>query len=212
MAVDMTGFGSIGLVSFILLLLVVVCLFKIVSGLLKGILSLFFGKKPVDDDYEVKEFDGSNLPEQFVVVSLKKDDVLLSSYITEIGAVKVNRDSDRHDAFHSDMEDEENDWLAFVDFIGNLRVVVYDWDEETLLREGVEDNLETDLGNLVSIALDMSKRAFPGLPSYELTYLYAHGDKPLSSKHAFPGNQVIQNCEMMIIVYAASVSQLGNVE
>ena len=172
----------------------------------------------------------SILPEHFVVVDLETTGLdPLRHEIIEIGAIRVNRDSVRHQTFHCFIKptqkvpkkitkltgitqaivDEKGDPIEaglrqFADFAGDLRIVTFnaEFDMAFLRHAGAQFGLT--FANPVSCALKMARRAWPGRRSYRLADLSADGGLDTTDSH-----HAIGDCRRALIVYTGAVSRLG---
>jgi DNA polymerase III epsilon subunit family exonuclease len=179
-----------------------------------------------------QKVDLSVLPEQFVVADIettglepKKDEII------EISAVKVNRDSNIHTTFSSlikpekkvpkkiteltgitsEMLEREGEKLdsvmtEFVNFVGDLRLVFFNAPfDHTFLRNAAH-RIGMKIENPVSCALDMARRAWPGLKSYKLEDLARTGGLNTEGKH-----RALKDCELTITVYTAAANKLRRI-
>lgn len=172
------------------------------------------------------------LPEQFVVFDLETTGLKPDLHeIIEIGAIRVNRDSDNHDTFQSlvkptkkipkriteitgitqamvdkDGEDLEVILPQFLDFIGDLPLVTYNADFDMSFLKAAIDKTQARKGplkNRVSCALKMARRAWPGLKSYKLPDLAKKGNLSDEGEH-----RALGDCKRATIVYAAAALEL----
>ncbi len=196
----------------------------IIVGILVLGVYLYFRFRP-------KKIDLSMLPEQFVVFDLettglnnKRDEII------EIGAVKVNRDSDNHTTFQTlikpskkvpkritqitgitqemvdtDGEILENALSEFLDFIGDLRLVIFNAPFDMGFLNQALKNQNKEIKNPVSCALKMSRRAWPGLSSYKLGDLAKIGGISSEGSH-----RALKDCEMTMQIYTAAAAELGS--
>lgn len=180
-----------------------------------------------------KKPDFSMLPAQFIVLDLETTGLdPIKHEIIEIGAVKVNRDSNNHSTFQAlvkpnkkvpkkiteitritqEMLESEGEEISsvlkeLVDFIGDLRIVTFNAEFDMGFLNEAAKRHEIEFQNPVSCALKMARRAWPGLKSYKLAHLANAGG--LSSK----GNhRALKDCELAITVYTAAASKLGSVQ
>ncbi len=180
-----------------------------------------------------KKADLSMLPEQFVVFDLETTGLNPTKHeIIEIGAVKVNRDSNNHTTFQAlvkpskkvpkkiteitgitqKMVDSEGEEMGsvlkeFVDFIGDLRLVTFNAEFDMgFLKEAAKSH-GLLIKNPVSCALKMARRAWPGLQSYKLADLANMGGMSSKGNH-----RALKDCELTITVYTAAASKLGSVK
>jgi DNA polymerase-3 subunit epsilon len=179
------------------------------------------------------EPDISFLPKQFIVYDLETTGLNPDKHeIIEIGAVKVNVDSNIHDTFTilvqckkklpkriseitgitSEMLETQGESLEiaineFLKFVGDLRMVAFNapFDHNFLLNAASRFGITLD--NPVSCALDMARRAWPGLRSYRLGTLAAMGGLDTKGTH-----RALKDCELTITVYCAAANKLGCIE
>lgn len=177
--------------------------------------------------------DLSILPEQFVVIDLETTGLDPTKHeIIEIGAVKVNRDSDNHTTFQVfvkptkkipkkiteltsiTQEMVEKDGVALesamadlVSFIGGLRLVAYNAEFDMGFLRNAAARSGVVIDNPVSCALKMARRAWPGLKSYRL------GDvsNPLGRPTDGGAHRALHDCTLTVTVYAAAASKLRSV-
>ncbi|MBI2960914.1 MAG: 3'-5' exonuclease, partial [Betaproteobacteria bacterium] len=173
--------------------------------------------------YGKPRVDLSVLPHQFVVVDLETTGLDSSRHeIIEIGAVRVNRDSDHHTTFQAfikpsrkipakitkitgitqemierDGEPLEPVLRQFLEFAGNRRLVFYnaEFDMAFLSRAAARTGLKIE--NEVSCALDMARRAWPRRRSYKLTDLAKSGGLSTDGAH-----RALHDCRLTITVYS----------
>ena len=176
--------------------------------------------------------DLSVLPPQFVVVDVETTGLDSKKHqIIEIGAVKVNRDSDHHSTFQvlvklndklprkiaemtgitTEMLEREGESLEvaiaeFLEFAGNLRLVAFNAPFDLAFLSRAAAQIEKRVENPVSDALDMARRAWPGRRSYRLADLSR--DKGLVTK----GNhRTLKDCQLTMTVYCAAASKLKSI-
>jgi DNA polymerase III epsilon subunit-like protein len=70
-----------------------------------------------------------------------------------------------------DKEPLEKVMSEFLGFIGELRLVFYNAPFDMSFLTRAARQVSRDIRNPVSDALDMARRAFPGMPSYKLSEL-----------------------------------------
>ena len=176
------------------------------------------------------DIDLTSLPARFVVVDLETTGLDSTQHeIIEIGAIRVNRDSNIHDTLQAlikptqripkkiskmtgisqDMVDRDGEPIGkmmeeFAKFIGDLPLVVFnaDFDMAFLRRAAKQHNLV--IGNPVSCALKMARRAWPGRKSYRLRDLAKDGGLLGEGTH-----RALDDCKRALIVYSAAASTLG---
>ena len=180
-----------------------------------------------------EKVDLSILPEQFVVLDLETTGLdPLKHEIIEIGAVKVNRDSNNHTTFQAlikprrkvpkkitqitgitqEMVDADGGDIGstlkeLIDFIGDLRLVTFNADFDMGFLQEASKKHDITIRNPVSCALKMARRAWPGLKSYKLADLANTGGLSNKGHH-----RALKDCELTITVYTAAASKLGSVE
>ena len=191
--------------------------------------------KPVDigtSDIEGsrrKRVDLSSLSQRFVVVDLETTGLDPTRHeIIEIGAIRVNRDSDVHETFQvlvkplkripkkitqitgisQDMVDHEGEPLEiaireFAAFIGDLPLVTFNAEFDMAFLQNSAKQHNVVIGNPVSCALKMARRAWPGRQSYRLSDLAKDGGLSDEGTHRSLGD-----CQRALIVYTAAVSRL----
>lgn len=174
----------------------------------------------------------SLLPEHFVVVDIETTGLDPEKHeIIEIGMVKVSRDSNvhttlsalvkpkkkvskkitgltgiTHEMLDRDGESLESAMEAFLDFIGDLRLVYYNAPFDHAFLSKAAGLSGKKIENPVSCALDMSRRAWPGLKSYKLANLAGMGGLDTNGNH-----RALKDCELTISVYAAAATKLGRI-
>jgi len=179
-----------------------------------------------------RKTDLSMLPEQFIVLDLETTGLDSSKHeIIEIGAVKVNRNSNNHATFQAlikpskkipenitqitgitqDMIDKDGENLEsvlkeFIDFIGDLRLVAYNAEFDMGFLKEATKNYGLKINNSSSCALKMARRAWPGLKSYKLADLAKIGGLSTKGTH-----RTLKDCELTMIVYTSAASKLKTV-
>jgi DNA polymerase III epsilon subunit family exonuclease len=176
--------------------------------------------------------DISLLPEHFVVVDIETTGLDPEKHeIIEIGAVKVNRDSNFHTTLSAlvkpskkvskkiteltgitdemldrDSEGIESAMNGFLEFIGDHRLVYYNAPFDHTFLTKAASLVGRKIENPVSCALDMSRRAWPGLKSYKLASLAGMGGLDTNGNH-----RALKDCELTMTVYAAAATKLGRI-
>lgn len=171
------------------------------------------------------------LPEKFVVVDIETTGLDSTKHeIIEIGAVMVNRDSTMHDTFSSLVKPEKklskriteitgitnemleregeklNDVMSkFLHFVGNSRLVFFNAPFDHAFISNAAIKMGVQINNPVSCALDMSRRAWPGLKSYKLSYL-------AKSLDTTGTHRALKDCELTVTVYCAAANILRRVD
>lgn len=179
-----------------------------------------------------KPVDLSILPERFVVVDLETTGLDSSKHeIVEIGAVRVNRDSDVHDTFQAFIKTRkkiptkitaitgitqamiEKDGVVleealreFCKFAGDHRLVSFnaEFDMAFLHKAAVDSGLA--LNNPTSCALKMARRAWPGRKSYRLVDLAKDGGLSVAGAH-----RALHDCRLTITVYTSAATTLRSI-
>jgi DNA polymerase III epsilon subunit family exonuclease len=176
--------------------------------------------------------DLSVLPAQFVVVDVETTGLDSKKHqIIEIGAVKVNWDSDHHTTFQvlvklndklprniaemtgitAEMLEREGESLevaiaAFLEFAGNLRLVAFNAPFDLAFLSRAAAQIEKRVENPVSDALDMARRAWPGRRSYRLADLSRGGGLATKGNH-----RTLKDCQLTMTVYCAAASKLKSI-
>jgi DNA polymerase III subunit epsilon len=172
------------------------------------------------------------LPEQFVVVDLETTGLDVSKHeIIEIGAVRVNRDSDHHTTFQAfvrpsrkipkkitdltgitqDMIEKEGERLEvvlrqFIEFAGNHRLVFFKAEFDMAFLSNAAAQCGLKIENQVSCALQMARRAWPGRRSYRLADLSKDGGLSTEGAH-----RALHDCGLTMTIYGAAASKLRSV-
>lgn len=179
----------------------------------------------------VQPSDLSILPERFVVFDLETTGLKAGvNEIIEIGAIRVNRDSDNHDTFQtfvvpkgrigkriseltgitSEMVEAEgisleNAVTEFRQFVGDLPLVAFNAPFDEAFLSAACSSVSVDkFTNEVYCALNMARRAWPGRSSYRLQALANDGNLSNADTH-----RALGDCRRAMIVYAAAASELG---
>lgn len=175
---------------------------------------------PVSDD----------IHDQFVVIDVETTGLsAFEDEIIEIGALKVNKDSDQHQTFQTlikptkkitqkitDINGITNEMVekdgvalnealeALKQFIGDLPVVAYniDFDKEFI-------NIAAERLGMKKIikrgrcALKIARKAFPGLKSYKLSYLAEVAGYKTQGMH-----RALADCQMTAVVYMSGAPRV----
>jgi DNA polymerase III epsilon subunit family exonuclease len=172
----------------------------------------------------------SSVPQRFIVFDLETTGLDPTRHeIIEIGAIRVNRDSNAHDTFQAlvkpmkripkkitqingisqDMVDREGEPLEtvlrdFVEFIEDLPLVSFnaDFDMGFLRNAAKQHNLV--IRNRVSCALKMARRAWPGRQSYRLCDLAKDGHLSDEDTH-----RALGDCKRAAFVYTGAATTLA---
>jgi DNA polymerase III subunit epsilon len=182
---------------------------------------------------KTKSIDMSILPPQFVVVDLETTGLDPEKHeIIEIGAVKVNRDSNTHatlqalikidkkvpkkiteitgittEMLERDGEPLEVAFPQFLEFVGDLRLVFFNAPFDVAFLSRAAARFDKKIENPVSCALDMARRAWPGQKSYKLESLARTAGFSTTGTH-----RALKDCELTITVYGAAAVKLGRVQ
>jgi DNA polymerase III epsilon subunit family exonuclease len=175
--------------------------------------------------------DLSVLPAHFIVLDLETTGLDPERHkIIEIGAIRVNRDSTRHDTFRAlikiqgtvpakitnitgitteilaaDGEVIETALPQFIEFIGDLRLVTFNAPFDIGFLGAAARAQGLTIKNPCSCALDMARRAWPGRKSYKLSAL---------TKNLGAGKQnhrALDDCQLALTVYGAAASKLRRI-
>lgn len=175
--------------------------------------------------------DLSMLPERFVVYDLETTGLNPDRHhIIEIGAIRVNRDSDQHETFQTlviprgrigkriteitgitrEMVKTDGVSLAealkeFRSFVGDLPLVAFNAKfDDSFLAAACRATSSDRFANESCCALLMARRAWPGRSSYKLSELAKDGNLSAEGTH-----RALGDCRRTMIVYAAAARQLG---
>jgi DNA polymerase III subunit epsilon len=197
----------------------------VLLGLVAAILIFVNFRKPHQDL--------SMLPSKFIIFDLETTGLnAKSDEIIEIGAIRVNRDSNTHDTFQAlirsdskiskdiseltgitqEMIDSKGEPLEqvfkdFMNFIGDHRVVAYNAEFDVKFIKSTAEKFGVKFDNDVSCALKMARRAWPSLKSYKLSELAKNIG--ISNKGA---HRALIDCEITIHVYVAAASILKSLK
>jgi len=199
----------------------------IVALLLCGLFLYFLKRRPT------QPVDISILPQQFVVVDLETTGLIAGQHeIIEIGAIRVHRDSNKHDTFQAliksskkipkkiteltgitqGMVDNEGISLAeamkeFLNFIGTDRIVAYNAEFDMSFLKEAAKQVGGEIKNPSSCALKMAKRAWPGKKSYRLSDLAADGNLTTENAH-----RALHDCKTTMLIYSAAATLLRSIK
>jgi DNA polymerase III subunit epsilon len=180
-----------------------------------------------------REAEGSFVPEHFVIVDLETTGLDADTHeIIEIAALKVQRDPQRHTTFAAlvtpvhpvpsaitaltgitqAMLDHQGQPVSevmatFVDFVGEARLVFFNAPSDCAFLSKATKRIGSTMDNPVSCALDMARRAWPGLRSYQLVAL-AHSHGLATRGH----HRALTDCALTLPIYCAAATQLGGVD
>ena len=174
--------------------------------------------------------DLSMLPEHFIVLDLETTGLNPErNEIIEIGAIRVHRDSDHHEAFQAlvkptkkvpqfitemtgisqAMVESEGDQLEvaladFVEFIQDLPLVTFNAQFDMGFLHYAAKRHGLVIKNRYTCALKLSRRAWPALPSYRLHDLAKMGKLSEEDTH-----RALSDCKRAMIVFTAAASEVG---
>jgi DNA polymerase-3 subunit epsilon len=180
-----------------------------------------------------REAAGTFVPEHFVIVDLETTGLDADTHeIIEIAALKVQRDPERHTTFAAlvrpvhpvphaitaltgitqAMLDHQGQpvaavMTAFVDFVGEARVVCFNAPCDGAFLAKAAKGIGRTMDNPVSCALDMARRAWPGLRSYQLVALAQRHGLDTRGHH-----RALTDCALTLPIYCAAAAQLGGVD
>ena len=175
----------------------------------------------------------AHLPAQFVVFDLETTGLNPEkNEIIEIGAIRVNRDSNQHDTYQSlvrpskkvpkkiteltgitqTMVDSDGIQLElalkdFLVFAGNLQLVSFNADFDMAFLQNAAAKHSLRVTNPVSCALRMARRAWPNRKSYRLKDLANDGNLSSEGTH-----RALGDCQRTLIVYTAAAARLGTIQ
>lgn len=190
---------------------------------LTGLPSRFEGQKN-------EKVDLSLVPKEFVVLDLETTGLSPENHeIIEIGAIRVNRDSETHPSFQSLVKPKERvpriitemtgitqvmvdrDGLPisealvrFKEFIGDLPLVTFNATFDMGFLWNAANKHCFQINNRYTCALKLARRAYPGLPSYRLVDLARMGNLSDCDTH-----RALGDCMRTVPIFIASVSKIG---
>ncbi len=172
-----------------------------------------------------------SVPERFVVFDLETTGLDAARHeIIEVGAIKVNRDSARHDGFQclvkpkkriskritqingisQQMVNDEGEPLDavlkdFVEFIEDLPLVSFNAEFDMGFLRAAASRHGITFRNHVSCALELARQAWPGRESYKLCDLARDGKLPSEGAH-----RALEDCKRTIFVYMGACARLSS--
>ncbi len=175
--------------------------------------------------------DLSGLPERFVVFDFETTGLDPARHeIIEIGAIRVNRDSEHHQTFSTFVKpkrkvpkritqltgishemavgglDLPEALREFRDFVGDLPMVAFNAEfDDAFLRASCASASAEEFRNEVCCALVLARRAWPGRTSYRLADLARDMKLSMDSEH-----RALGDCQRTMIVYCAAASTVGS--
>ena len=174
--------------------------------------------------------DLSMVPKEFVVLDLETTGLSPEMHeIIEVGAIRVNRDSDTHLAFQSlvkpvgkiprkitqitgitqGMVDSDGLPLSqvlvqFQEFAGDLPIVAFNAPFDMGFIWNAAKRHGVSINNRYACALKLVRRAYPDLPSHRLVDLAKWGNLSDENTH-----RALGDCKRTIAVFTASASKIG---
>jgi|CXWL01.1.fsa_nt_gi DNA polymerase III epsilon subunit family exonuclease len=175
--------------------------------------------------------DISFLPPRFVIYDLETTGLDSARHeIIEIGAIRVNRDSDVHDTFKAfvipsgrisgrtteltgitremvmnDGQSLSEAMASFREFVGDLPLIAYNADfDRAFLRASCRRTGGSPIMNTHWCALTMARQAWPGRQSYKLAELARDGGEPVGQTH-----RALDDCRLTLKVYIAAALTIG---
>lgn len=174
----------------------------------------------------------SVLPKQFVIVDVETTGLSPDNHeIIEIGAIKVNRDSEMHDTFTVLIRPEmeipikiteitgitqelvekegfsiEEAIKDFLDFIGDLRLVAYNAKFDFAFLSKAAACIGRKIDNPVSCALEMARCAWPGRKSYKLQSIARDGGLDTTGVH-----RALNDCKLVMMIYGVAAVELNSI-
>jgi DNA polymerase III subunit epsilon len=172
----------------------------------------------------------SMLPKQFIVLDLETTGLdPVRNEIIEVGAIRVNLDSDTHATFQAlvkptrhipkrisamtgisqvmlDAEGREPRavLIEFIDFIQDLPLVTFNAQFDMGFLQNAARLHGFAITNRYTCALKLARRAWPGLPSYRLVDLAAMGQLSDSDTH-----RALGDCKRTVIIFTSAASHIG---
>ncbi len=170
------------------------------------------------------------LPPRFVIFDLETTGLDPTRHeIIEIGAIRVNRDSNVHDTFQTlvrphkripkmitqmtgisqsmvkqDGQPLESALKEFGEFVGYLPLVSFNAEFDMSFLRIAAQRHNMSIHNPVSCALTLARRAWPGRASYRLGDLARDGNLSDEDTH-----RALGDCKRTLIIYVAAASKLG---
>lgn len=170
-------------------------------------------------------------PEQFIILDFETTGLSpVKNKIIEVGAIKVNRDSDNHESFSAlikistklpakiteitgitqDMLNETGQPIEhvipeLVKFIGDLHIVAFNAKFDMSFLHAACDKLNIKVNNPSSCALEMAKRAWPNRKSYRLADIARDGNLKTQNHRA------IDDCLLTLTIYTSAAAKLKSI-
>lgn len=200
-----------------------------------GLLDVLFGKKSAKPAKTPAQPDLSMLPERFIVFDFETTGLDPARHeIIEIGAIRVNRDSDLHDTFSAlvipkgrisakitqitgidrDMIKADGLPLAeaidqFREFVGPLPMVAFNAEFDRAFLSAACQRVGADqFGNRFHCALELSRKAWPRRKSYKLQAICADAGIRAQSGGA---HRALPDCELAMRTFIAAAQKVGKI-
>jgi len=180
----------------------------------------------------------SAVPPHYVVFDLETTGLdPMKHDIVEIGAIRVNPNSNNHDTFHAlvkpnrritkfitektginqEMVDRDGEPLErviadFAEFIGNLPLVSYGADFDMRFLRDAAKRHDILLNNRAACALNMARKAWPFLKSHKLGDVASAGNFDQNFKCSTPDegtHRALGDCKRTLMIYVAAATVLG---
>lgn len=170
------------------------------------------------------------LPSQFIVLDLETTGLSPENgEIIEIGAIRATLGSDTHPTFQTLVKPErgvpeyitdingitqamvdtagiplDKALAEFIEFIGELPLVSFNapFDMGFLIRGANKHGFR--IKNRYTCALELARRAYPGLPSYRLPYLAKIGNLSDANTH-----RAVGDCKRTMVIFASAARKIG---
>jgi DNA polymerase III epsilon subunit family exonuclease len=179
------------------------------------------------------KYPAHTLTEQFVVFDLETTGLDPNRHeIIEIGAIKVTPNATQHEGFQAlikpnkkipakiteingitnEMVDTEGRQLSdvlpeFVEFVGSHRLIAYNANFDMGFLQAAAQKNGIKVHNDHACALNMARRAWPGLPSYKLGSVAEQLNISPQGSH-----RALKDCEMAATVYMAAALKLKSLK
>jgi DNA polymerase III epsilon subunit family exonuclease len=200
-----------------------------------GLLDALFGRKSAKPAKAPAKPDLSMLPERFIVFDFETTGLDPNKHeIIEIGAIRVNRDSDLHDTFSTlvipngritakiteitgiDRAMIKADGLPlaeaidrFREFVGPVPMVAFNAKFDRAFLSAACQRVAVDqFDNRFHCALELSRKAWPGRKSYKLQAICADaGIRPQNGA----AHRALPDCELAMRTFIAAAQTVGRI-
>lgn len=186
--------------------------------------------EPVSVQQATQKVDLTMLPQEFVVLDLETTGLdPVRHEIIEFGAIRASINTTQQLAFQTLVKPEkhipkhiteingisqemvecegrtlEEALHLFLDFIQDLPLVTFNAPFDMRFLEVAAKKHGVKIDNRYTCALQMARRAWPGLPSYRLVDLARRGKLSDSNTH-----RAVGDCERALIIFTSAASTLG---